>query len=281
MRNTASATIIPFRDLEPTWTTKQATEAGFNRWLVTWVGGPEGHVNTNPGVALEAPNFAVGMMVLPHGQRQAGVHTHSVTEIYVILQGVLEGLDASGHSHRAGPLDCTYTPVGCPHGVRNAGMEDVILFWIHDGVERNGTAVYYYDDHAFGDVPPMELVKFADLEASHEAPGAKDAGTRRWMVNWVGGLEGSFNHNPSTAIGNSRVAIGMTVLEPGHAEPGEALGVNRLYLVMAGAAIVSLDGRNAVLTRLDGLHVPAGERVRLRNNGPDTLRLLWVDAPKA
>jgi len=274
------ARIIRFRDLEATWTTKQAKEAGFNRWLVTWVGGPPGHVNTNPDVAEESRNFAVGMMYLPRGQRQAGVHTHSVTEIYVILQGVLEGLDASGHTHRAGPLDCTYTPVGCPHGVRNAGMEDVILFWVHDGVELNGTAVYYPDDHDFGDVPAMELVKFADLEASHAAPGATEAGTRRWMVNWVGGLDGSFNHNPGSAIRNSKVAIGMTVLEPGHAQPAEILGVTRLYLVMEGTAIVNLGDGNTELTRLDGLYVPPGEGVKLRNSGPAPLKLLWVDAPR-
>ena len=57
---------IRFRDLEPTWTTKRAREPGFMRWLITWVGGPEGHINTNPGVAVDSnaapkgkPSFAV------------------------------------------------------------------------------------------------------------------------------------------------------------------------------------------------------------------------------
>lgn len=262
--------IVRFRDLEPSWNTKQAKEAGFMRWLVTWVGGPAGHINTNPGVAIESRDCAVGMMYLPVGQRQAGKHTHGVTEIYVVLQGTLEGFDASGHPHRAGPWDCTYIPAGCPHGVRNCGQEDVILFWIHDGVERNGTAVYYPDDYEFGDVPGIELVRFADLEPDWSGPGARVPGTMRWSVNWVGGSTG--------AIHNAKTTIGLTTLEPGHSQPAEALGVSRLWLVADGEAITDIGAGNSVLGRLDGLHVPAGESAALRNNGPGTLRLLWVDA---
>ena len=96
------------------------------------------------------------MMYLPRGQRQAGRHTHGVTEIYVVLQGELEGFDASGHPHRAGPMDCTYIPAGCPHGVRNCGLQDVILIWVHDGIERDGIAIYYADDHEFTNAPPIQ-----------------------------------------------------------------------------------------------------------------------------
>ena len=271
--------IIRFRDLEPTWTTKQAKEPGFMRWLVTWIGGPEGFINTNPGTAIESRNHAVGMMYLPVGQRQADKHVHGVTEIYVILQGELEGFDASGHPHRAGPWDCTYIPVGCPHGVRNCGQEDVILFWVHDGVERNGTAIYYPDDHVFIDAPPIELVYFTDLEPGWSAPEARIPGAMRWSVNWVGGLEGSPNHSPKQAVANSKIAIGMTVLEPGHTQPPEILPVDRLWLVAEGQAITREDGGNTVLGKLDGLHVRAGESPSLRNNGPGPLRLFWVDAP--
>ena len=175
--------IVRFRDLVPSWETKQAREAGYMRWLVTWLGGPAGHINTNPGTAIENTQCAVGMMYLPVGQRQAGRHIHGVTEIYVVLQGELEGFDASGHPHRAGPMDCTYIPEGCPHGVRNCGMEDVILIWAHDGIERNGTAVYYDDDHLFNHAPPIELVRFADLQPDWSDPGARTPGTMRWSVN--------------------------------------------------------------------------------------------------
>lgn len=271
--------IVRFRDLEPTWTTKQAKEPGTMRWLVTWVGGPKDHINTNPAIAVESTECAIGMMYLPVGQRQAGKHVHGVTEIYVILQGELEGFDASGHPHRAGPLDCTYIPAGCPHGVRNCGTEDVILFWVHDGIERNDAAVYYPDDHVFVDPPAIELVRFTDLEPGWSDPGARVPGTMRWSVNWVGGLAGSTNHNPGVAAANSKIAIGMTTLEPGHTQPAEALAVARLYLVAGGQAVTDIGAGNEVLGRLDGLHLPSGESAALRNNGPQTLRLLWIDAP--
>jgi mannose-6-phosphate isomerase-like protein (cupin superfamily) len=187
--------IVRFRDLEPSWTTKQAKEPGFMRWLVTWVGGPAGHINTNPGIAIESTQCAIGMMYLPRGQRQAGRHTHGVTEIYVVLQGELEGFDASGHPHRAGPMDCTYIPAGCPHGVRNCGLQDVILIWVHDGIERDGIAIYYADDHEFTNAPPIQLVRFGDLEPDWSDPGARTPGTMRWSVNWVGDREDSRNHN--------------------------------------------------------------------------------------
>ena len=274
--------IVRFRDLEPSWATKQATEPGYLRWLVTWVGGPAGHVNTNPGTAIESTQCAVGLMYLPRGQRQAGKHVHGVTEIYVVLDGELEGFDASGHPHRAGPMDCTYIPVGCPHGVRNCGLEDVVLLWVHDGIERNGAAVYYPDDHAFANAPPIELVQFQDLAPDASEPGAREPGTMRWSVNWVGGLAGSRNHNPAAAVPNAKVAIGMTVLEPGHKLPAEILAVSRLYLVAGGEAVADIGAGATPLARLDGLHLPAGETAVLRNHGPQPLRLIWVDnAPAA
>lgn len=269
--------IVRFSDLEPSWTTKQAKEPGFMRWLVTWVGGPEGHINTNPGTAVESDRCAVGLMHLPRGQRQAGLHTHGVTEIYVVLQGELEGLDASGHPHLAGPLDCTYIPPGCPHGVRNSGMEDVVLIWVHDGIERNGAAVYYPDDHVFDAAPPIELVKFADLEADWSGPGARIPGTMHWSVAWVGSGEQADGGAARGMVRNDRIGIGQTVLEPGHTLPGAALAVSRLWLVTHGAAIVQIGAGHEILGALDGLHLPAGESVAIRNNGPETLRLLWVD----
>ena len=273
--------IVRFRDLEATWTTRQAREPGFMRWLVTWVGGPAGHINTNPDTAITSTNCAVGMMYLPRGQRQAGKHVHGVTEIYVVLEGTLEGFDASGHPHRAGPLDCTYIPVGCPHGVRNCGMDDVLLVWVHDNIERSDAAIYYPDDHDFGDVPAIDLVRFADLQPDWSAPGAREPGTMRWSVNWVGGLAGSSSANQGVVARNARVSIGMTVLEPGHRIPAAGLPVTRLYLMAQGEAITDIGAGAAVLGRLDGLHVPAGEAAVLRNNGPAVAQVLWVDCPVA
>jgi mannose-6-phosphate isomerase-like protein (cupin superfamily) len=49
----------------------------------------------------------------------------------VVLRGEPDGFDASNHPHRAGPLNCTYIPLGYPHGARNSGMDDVVLIWVH------------------------------------------------------------------------------------------------------------------------------------------------------
>ncbi|GAC1338991.1 MAG: hypothetical protein NVSMB18_06370 [Acetobacteraceae bacterium] len=269
--------IVHFRDLEATWSTRQAREPGYMRWLVTWVGGPDGHINTNPGIAIESTQCAIGMMYLPRGQRQAGKHTHGVAEIYVVLDGTLEGFAATGRSHRAGPLDCTFIPAGCPHGVRNCGTDDVVLVWVHDGIERSDAAVYFPDDHQFDEVPTMDLVRFADLQPDWSAPGAREPGTMRWSVNWVGGLAGSPGADLGAAAHNDRVAVGMTVLEPGHRIPAASLAVTRFYLVIQGEAIADIGAGAVTLGRLDGLQIPAGEAAALRNNGPACVRLLWVD----
>src|SRR5688572_6786020 len=96
--------IVRNRDLEPTWTVLRAREPGFMRSLVTWMGGPEGYINTNPNVAIESLDCAVGLMDMGPGQRQPGVHVHSMVEIYVILDGMAESFDGVGNRHTAGPL---------------------------------------------------------------------------------------------------------------------------------------------------------------------------------
>jgi hypothetical protein len=194
--------------------------------------------------------------------------------VYVVLRGELEGFDASGHPHRAGPMDCTYIPAGCPHGVRNCGLDDVVLIWVHDGIERNDAAVYYPDDHVFDQPPPIELVRFADLEADWSVPGATEAGTMHWSVNWVGGLSGSIDPNPNIAVRNSKIAIGMTVLEPGHRVPTAGLPISRLYLVIQGDVVAGA----TTLGELDALQLEPGESAVLRNAGLTTARLLWVDS---
>ncbi|HVZ10379.1 cupin domain-containing protein [Rhodopila sp.] len=273
--------VVRFKDLEPSWNTRQAREAGYMRWLVTWVGGPAGYINTNPNDAIRSSHCAVGLMYLPRGQRQAGRHTHGVTEVYVVLQGQVEGFDASGHPHHAGPMDCIYIPAGCPHGVRNSGLDDVVLIWVHDGIERHDAAIYYPDNHQFGHVPSIQVVRFADLEAAYPEPDSRTPGTMRWSVNWVSGLAGSVACNRASAARNEKISIGMTVLEPGNAIPASSYPVTRLYLVVEGRAVTRPAAANIVLDHLDGLHVPAGETVVLRNNGPGPLRLLWVDSQPA
>ncbi len=74
-------------------------------------------------------------------------------------------------------------------------------------------------------------------------------------------------------------AMGMTTPQPRPAQPAEALGVSRLLLVAAGQAIADIGAGNEVLGRLDRLQVPAGGRATVRDDGPETLRLPWIDAP--
>jgi mannose-6-phosphate isomerase-like protein (cupin superfamily) len=160
--------------------------------------------------------------------------------------------------------------------VRNSGLEDVVLIWVHDGIERNGTAVYYPGDHLFGDVPSIALVRFADLEPDWSGPGARVPGTMHWSASWVHGAP-TGREIPRGAIRNDRISIGLTVLEPGHALPKAVRDITRFWLVAGGAAIANAGQENEVLGPLDGLHVPTGETVTIRNNGPEVLRLLWVD----
>ncbi len=46
---------------------------------------------------------------------------------------------------------------------------------------------------------------------------------------------------------------------------------------MAVETITDIGSGTTTIGRLDGVHVPAGEMVALRNNGPEPLRLLWAD----
>ena len=126
-----SIRIVRNRDLEPYWGVFRAKEPGFMRLLITWMGGPDGTINTNPGVAIESRHCAVGLMDMGPGNRQPGVHTHTMTEIYVILQGMVESFDGVGNRHLAGPLDCLYIPKGVPHGVRTVGDAHVKLLWVN------------------------------------------------------------------------------------------------------------------------------------------------------
>jgi hypothetical protein len=124
----------------------------------------------------------------------------------------------------------------------------------------------------------MALLPFAGLQPDWSEPGARTPGTMRWTARWVQSGEGTA---AGGAARNDRISIGMTVLEPGHALPAEVLPVTRFYLVAGGSAIARVGDTNEALGWLDGLYLPAGGTVPIRNNGPDTLRLLWVeDAPR-
>ncbi len=90
---TGRATLVRDADLEPSWDLKRATEPGFLRTLTTWVGGPEGYINSNLTASVQSKRCAVGLMRMPVGNRQPGVHVHSITEIYIVPPAVSETPD--------------------------------------------------------------------------------------------------------------------------------------------------------------------------------------------
>ena len=111
-------------------------------------------------------------MRMPVGNRQSGVHIHSVTEICVFLKGEAESFDGVGVTHHAGPFDCLYVPAGVPHGVRTVGDMDLELIWLHDAIERNGVSTY---QNASGPFPSKDEVKLVSLAYLVPDWGAKDA----------------------------------------------------------------------------------------------------------
>lgn len=281
---TTESKIILHSDLEPQWHVPGAKEPGFIRYLISWVGGPPGYVNPNKEAAAISQDVVVGLMNLPVGQKQKGIHYHSVAEIYVILRGELEGYDANGHITRAGPLDCMYIPAGVPHGVRNCGTEDCDLIWVHDGIEKIGTSVYLMDGQPpeKPQVEQISIIPFTNLEPNYGLPKAKEIEFMRWVVNWVGGPEGYDNFNRSVAAESERVAIGMTVLLPGQKSVPHCLQDGEAYVVMRGKALLNIGKGNQEIKKLDGAYITAGQVHSIRNHGEEPLYLMWVhERPQA
>ena len=272
----ASGHVVRNRDLEPSWTVKQAKEPGFMRSLITWVGGPDGYINTNPDRSVISQTCAIGLMRMPAGNRQSGVHVHSVTEIYVILKGEVESFDGVGNAHRAGPLDCLYIPAGVPHGVRAVGDADVELIWLHDAIEKWGVSTYLDGPGPFPAADEVRLVSFVDLVPDWGGEQAKEGGHLRWCANWVAGPKGAVNHNPDRAMINERLAVGVTVIFPGNSHVTHTHAHGETYIVVRGAAVLHQDGVNVELGPLDGVHFPPSTPHALRNAGDGPLYLLWA-----
>ena len=262
-------------DLEPAWTVKQAKEPGFMRSLITWVGGPEGFINTNPAVAARSMDATIGLMRMPVGNRQAGVHVHSVTEIYVILKGEVESFDGVGNRHRAGPMDCLYIPRGVPHGVRTVGDTDLELIWLHDAIERNGVSVYLDGPGPFPAEDEVRLIAFKDLQPDWGQPDASMGGTLHWVANWVA-VPGAVNHNPGVAEVNATLALGVTAILPGNSTPPHAHPFAETYVIVSGTAAVRVGDRVEHLGRLDGVRFVPGTAHGVRNTGDQTLYLFWA-----
>ncbi|MCJ1301263.1 hypothetical protein MMC08_004062 [Hypocenomyce scalaris] len=272
--------IIRWQDLEPSWTVPDAKVAGHMRWLVSWVGGKPGTINCNQGVATISENTVVGLMSLGVGQRQKGLHYHTITEIYFIVKGEVESFDHTNKTHRAGYMDCIYIPKGVPHGVRNCGTEDVELIWIHDGVEKKGASTYFLDGVVPADYKSpgeVSLVRYKDLEPSYAAFGAKEPPHLRWAINWVAGGDGYENFSKGFAVTSDQVSVGLSVIGPGHKNVPHEHETAEVYVILKGKAMLNLGpGKNFEVDRLDGAYMPAGEIHSIRNHGHEPLYLMWV-----
>lgn len=271
--------VVRYDDLEPQWHVPGAREPGFMRWLISWVGGPTGFVNPSKEAAVINENTVVGLMNLLEGQQQKGLHYHSVAEIYVILKGELESYDGRGETHRAGVFDCIYIPAGVPHGVRNCGREDCELLWVHDGIEKIGTSVYYMDGIVTGppQIDDISIVSFGDLEPKYKFCSDQEEPVPYSLISWVGGISAEYvNHNRGVAVPSERVGLGMTILRSGQEAPLEINGVGTCYVIAAGTATFKMDGRIEEVSRLDGIWVPRGNVHSISNLRCEALHLLWV-----
>lgn len=245
-------TLIRFAELEPSWAVKRAREPGFLRWLVSWMGGPSGYVNFNPDQAAQSQVASAGFMAMPQGNRQAGLHIHSVTEIYVVLKGEIEGYDHTGVPHQAGPFDCIYIPSGVPHGVRTIGSEDLHLVWIHDAIELLGTSVYLEG------APPAESDQRIQIVRLSGRFRQSAENARTLMAGYIGSASGG--------IANSFIQLGVTRLLSGSVEPIKPAASARLFIDVAGETTVRCDDRTHKLSYLDALHVPAGQAATFWNS---------------
>jgi mannose-6-phosphate isomerase-like protein (cupin superfamily) len=274
MRN--AITIVRNADLKPYWGVLRAKEPGFLRSLITWIGGPAGCVNTNPEQAVESSTFAVGLMDMPVGNKQAGLHIHTVTEIYIILEGEVESIDGYGNRHRAGPMDCVYIPKGVPHGVRTLGDTDVKLMWMHDGIERFGTAVYLEGPGPHPADDEVSIISLKDLEPDWSAPRAKEAGFMRWNVSWVGSDKTGPLHNPSQAYANTRIGIRLSVIQPGNRIADEPPRSTQLSVVVRGTGLISMGTSTETLGRQDAVVCRPGQALDLRAFGDAPLYVVHV-----
>ncbi|KAH8701511.1 RmlC-like cupin domain-containing protein [Talaromyces proteolyticus] len=248
------------------------------RWMISWVAGPTGYCNSNPGDAVLSYNASVGFMHLPSANRQQGRHYHSVSEIYIILRGHVLGYDGHGVTHRAGPLDCIYIPRGVPHGVRSCGEGPVDLIWVHDAIERKGISKYWDESMANPQDESKEEIKVLplnDLEPNWDYEHTKEPGQNHWSINWVGGVKGSTNFSPALALHNDKVAVGLTVIPPGNKQV-MTRPIAELNVVVRGKVVVDIGNGYEELHRMDAVYIPAGNSRTLRNNGDEESYIVWV-----
>jgi mannose-6-phosphate isomerase-like protein (cupin superfamily) len=274
--------LIRWREFPPRWVVPHATETGYLRFNTSYVGGPDGFVNIHPETGLVSTRTCIGLMWMPVGQRQFGLHRHTVCETYVILQGAVESIgprvDADGTpGDRVETLDCMHMPVGAPHGSRTVGSEDMMMLWLHDALERDDAAIYYEDDDpALADLPAAQHIDWKSLEPSWDAPGASEPGTMQMLTSFVGGAEGYVNYNRGRAIESDRNALGLVDIPVGNAEAPHARACVRYCLVVSGEAAIVDRADLGLAGRWDMFVMPKDQSFSIRCVGVDPLRMVWI-----
>lgn len=269
--------VVRFDELAPAWgLAYRSKEAGFFRWLTTYVGGPPGFLEQNPESGIVGEHSVLGVMGLPAGQRQYGLHRHPTTEVYLILQGQVESIEGEGQRQHLGPLDCLFIPRTSPHCVRTVGEEDVLLLYVHDEHEKLGEAKYVDDDDPSlrQPEPHPAVVRWNRLEPWWGAPQAREAGHMQWSVNWVGRGEGALNPNPGESA-ECTVGLGMTTIAAASVTAEESWDANRYLFVHRGRVRVEGQPELGVLEPMDVLVVPRGCPYALRTVGLDPAQVVW------
>lgn len=279
--------LIRWRELQPHWVVPHAKEVGYLRFNVTYVGGPEGFVNINTETDLISLRTAIGLMWMPVGQRQYGLHRHTVCETYVILEGSVDSLHPTVDANilppdRAETLDCLHMPIGAPHASRTVGDQDVMLLWFHDGLESVDAAIYYDDDDPeLAGLPPTRHIDWKSLAPSWGAPGATEPGTMQMLTSFLGGRDGYLNYNPGQSIESERNACGLAELPVGNAEAPREFASVRYCLVASGAAAIVGHPEIGVAERWDMLVMPQHKPFAIRAVGAEPLRMIWIlEAPE-
>jgi quercetin dioxygenase-like cupin family protein len=128
--------IVPLAGLKPNWGSYRANEPGYQRWAVTWVGGPEGYLHMNRGEGAVSESCLAGLMVFPVGTSGAGLHSHDFDEVYIVHRGKMALIHPDGSETILGPLDTAFMPAGVAHSARNAGDEDCYLIFFQAALEE-------------------------------------------------------------------------------------------------------------------------------------------------
>lgn len=270
--------VLRFDDLDRPWDiAPRSNEPGHLRWLMTYVGGPPGHLHEHPETGLVAERAIMGMMGLPVGQRQYGLHRHTTTEIYLVLRGRVESIESQGHRQIAGPLDLLYIPAEAAHAVRTVGDEDALVLFLHDEHEPLGQSRYVTDDDPSLVDDPLrpQLVRWDDLEPWWDAADARRAGSLRWSVAWIAPDNGAVAINPGASAISPTVGMGATTILASQVAPAATWPLVRYLMVVEGRGRIVEHPELGTLAPFDTVVVPRGHAHSLRPVGLDPLRVVW------